>query len=86
MIHKVKLTNDFHNTSVTLHLKGSAEDMRCGMYLSDHQIKRARKTLCGVKGCTCGGKVGERGKQNIDVAYEYDGMIYVYDRNFGRTS
>lgn len=54
---KITLTNDFHNTGINLIL---ADDT-----LSAHQLRRARKALCGVQGCTCGGIAGERGPQYL---------------------
>jgi hypothetical protein len=53
---KVTLTNDFHGTSVTLCLPASG-------IMSKWQMQRARKLLCGIAECTCGGEVGERGRQ-----------------------
>jgi hypothetical protein len=52
------LTNDFHNTSVTLRVKGG--------HLSAGQVARARRELCGVDDCTCSGDVGTRGPQYLE--------------------
>jgi len=57
----VKLYNDFHNTEVTLRVSDLP------VTLSSNQIRRARKELCGVDGCTCGGPLGERGPQDVVV-------------------
>ena len=64
---KVTLTNDFHHTEVTLLLKS--------LFPSSHQVRRAKTALCGVKGCTCSGVLGNRGAQNaiIGETQEYDG-------------
>jgi|GEM_PF-1197015 len=50
---KIKLRNTFHNTSVVV----LANDGR----LSNDQIRRAKRRLCGVSGCDCGGIRGESG-------------------------
>lgn len=54
-----KLTNDFHRTAVYLRSDNG--------WLSRAQVQRARHTLCGVSGCTCGGELGERGRQEHAV-------------------
>lgn len=62
----ITLTNDFHGTSVNLRPDGAGQ-------LSVSQVARARRTLCGVKGCTCGGDLGERGPGNPSVCVYPDG-------------
>lgn len=59
----ITLQNDFHNTNTTL---------RCdlGSSLSKSQIRRARKNLCGISECTCGGNLGERGNQGVEIHHE----------------
>jgi hypothetical protein len=59
------MRNDFHNTSYTLR-------SRFYLPLSVDQIHRCRKYLCGVKGCTCGGRIGERGQQDYVVRVGFD--------------
>ncbi len=54
---KLTLKNNFHSTSVELECSGGR--------LSAKQVANARKTLCGVSGCTCGGNAGERGPQRL---------------------
>lgn len=54
------LRNDFHGSEVTLRAGAGQE-------LSLSQILRARRTLCGITGCTCGGNLGERGPQDVKV-------------------
>ncbi len=65
---KVRLTNDFHNSSVNV--VGELTDMGKGrgnrdwdgqppegfaqVRISDRQAKRAGKTLCGMADCCCG--------------------------------
>ena len=66
----ITLTNNFHHTTYTLRAN-------YGEALSPSQIRRARKALCGVQGCTCGGNLGERGPNNPVVeplGYNSDGM------------
>lgn len=53
----ITITNNFHNTSYRLRATIGAE-------LSAAQIRRSRKALCGMHDCTCGGPLGERGKQD----------------------
>ena len=59
-MEKITLTNDFHNTEVTLNVKNGI--------ITVGQVKRARRVLCGISGCTCGDDLGARGKQ--EHAYE----------------
>jgi hypothetical protein len=57
MAMKITLTNDFHETSVTL-------DVTPGVALSSSQVRRARKTLCpSYPHCACGGDMPTRGEQ-----------------------
>jgi hypothetical protein len=53
---KLTLVNNFHNTETTIHVPESGK-------LTATQVRRARRALCGVHGCTCGGELGERGPQ-----------------------
>lgn len=61
---RVTLTNDFHNTSTTLicetlsHIYGEVT-----IRPSVNQIRRAKKALCGISGCTCSDDAGCRGPQ-----------------------
>lgn len=55
----ITLTNDYHNTQVTIRLVGS--------FLSKGQEKKAWKSLCGTKGCTCSGSIGIRGAQTAKI-------------------
>jgi hypothetical protein len=54
-MRRINLTNNFHNTEVTLFVKNDK--------LSESQMKRARRMLC-VPGCTCSGEFGHRGPQD----------------------
>ena len=52
MSKRIILENHFHNTSVSF-------NTRPGQVLSASQVARARRELCGIEGCHCGG--AERG-------------------------
>jgi hypothetical protein len=43
---QITFLNDFHYTDVTINIKGDT--------LTPSQIKRIKRILCGIKGCTCG--------------------------------
>jgi hypothetical protein len=58
----VKLKNDFHGTEVTLRV-----DLD-GTILSAGQVARARRALCGFRGCTCAHTyLGTRGRQEVSI-------------------
>lgn len=73
-MRKYTIKNSFHNTQHELHLHTldkRASDEECERALvqiqrwawqgdigSKARIARARKTLCGVRGCTCGDNWG----------------------------
>jgi hypothetical protein len=59
------LQNDFHNTSVSLRAKRGQE-------LSLAQVRRARRILCGITACNCGGTLGQRGANPEVDAFGYD--------------
>jgi hypothetical protein len=59
---RVTIKNDYHNTTVVV--------VSRGRILSPSQIKRARRILCGVAGCTCGDFMGARGPQELPVGVE----------------
>jgi hypothetical protein len=50
----ITLTNEFHNSAVTLRPTGNR--------LSPGQVKRAKRELCGIDGCTCSDSAGTRGR------------------------
>lgn len=54
----VELRNDFHHTSTVVRVSAS-------LLLFPHQVRRIRRTLCGVLGCGCGGLLSERGPQRL---------------------
>jgi len=53
----ITLTNNFHGTSANIRAA-------IGDELTASQIKRAKRELCGIHGCTCSGPAGARGKQS----------------------
>lgn len=67
MINYKILINDFHGT----------EYRTRGGVLSPSTVRRIRKALCGIQGCTCGGVLGERGPDNPTVLEFPDGEIMV---------
>ena len=71
----ITLTNDFHNTEYNLRAN-------LGDELSPSQIRRSRKALCGVSGCTCGGPLGERGDTHYgeEIGYAPDGAVRIVVR------
>lgn len=60
----ITLTNNYHDTTVRLHAN-------IGDTLTVNQVKRARRVLCGLSGCSCGGNLGERGKQAVEIVPVY---------------
>jgi len=59
----VVLVNDFHSTKATVRTQVLWHGVHCEITLTASQMKRARRILCGIKGCTCGGPGGIRGPQ-----------------------
>lgn len=58
-MNTITLYNDFHSTSVNLKMKSA--------FPTKSQVKRAKKTLCGISGCTCSGIMGMRGAQEVKI-------------------
>lgn len=52
----ITLRNNFHGTAVRLRAS-------IGDTLTLAQLRRARRELCGIPTCVCGGGAGERGPQ-----------------------
>ena len=68
---RVTLTNEFHGTEVTI----SPVEIKEGRFAGYHKVSRetvvrARRTLCGISGCQCGGQFGERGGAYLRVVNE----------------
>lgn len=66
----VIISNVFHNSEIALRAEVSGQDL----YLSSGQVRRARRVLCGISGCTCGGVLGQRPNQGWD-ATAYGGAV-----------
>ena len=89
------LTNDFHQTSATIRPTEITAEMvshadrtsaltlqrYIGKYLiTRRQAKRAKKALCGMRDCCCGGQFGDRGSaQYFSVLNETYNRDYVID-------
>ena len=82
---KLTLTNDFHNTSITLNVKDVRSHIHnvATAYPTKGQIKKAKRELCGIKGCTCSAGDGTRGRQEapsgkrlvVDLSALFRGMV-----------
>ena len=58
------LRNNFHNTQVNVRCQGVQHMAgEINIKLSATQIKRVKRALCGVAGCTCGNDASLRGPQ-----------------------
>ena len=59
---RVILTNDKHNTTISL---------MCHPYvaLTRNQQKRSREQLCGILGCECNKDLGVHGPQAYDISF-----------------
>ena len=58
---KITLRNDFHGSAIALIAKNNQ--------INANQLKRARKALCGLSACTCG---GIRGPQDFQIELSLD--------------
>lgn len=58
-MRKITLTNSFHGTEVALIVRDGE--------LSPRQIRRAKRELCGVRGCSCSDDLGIRGAQEVEI-------------------
>jgi len=60
----VTLRNDFHGTECTMRCETSWGTWNeYSISPSVAQIRRAKKELCGIAGCTCSSDAGNRGPQ-----------------------
>lgn len=63
---KITLSNDFHNSSVVLDVPALSRiwNETEVQTITKRQAAKARRALCGISGCTCGGGAfGQRGRQ-----------------------
>ena len=73
---KFTLVNEFHNTTITLRAKTTKNN---GIYfISANQVKKAKKTLCGIPGCLCSGELGTQGKNNPQYETFSNGSAILY--------
>ena len=66
------LKNDFHCTICTLRYEP-------GKRLSTRQIARCRRELCGQTDCTCGGSLGEWGRQPVVIIERGPDHVTLYE-------
>jgi len=71
---KITLTNNFHNTESSAFAQ---EHGRGHYHLSASQVRHLRKRLCPRSDCSCGGILGERGRQEqqFDIIPGMDGSV-----------
>ncbi len=60
----ITIRNEFHNTQARIRAG-------IGDVLTPSQVKRCRRKLCGIKGCTCGGELSERGRQRDNQGHRF---------------
>lgn len=62
------LSNDFHDTRVTVRPANDGT-------MTSRQVRRARRELCGMSDCCCGGYLHERGYQprGLEIVPRDDG-------------
>jgi hypothetical protein len=58
---RLTLTNSYHATTATLIVSGKT--------ISQSQVSRARRKLCGIDGCECSDFLGRRGRQEYADSY-----------------
>lgn len=68
---KITIQNDFHHTEATVYLECLPAE------LTERHVRRIRRTLCGIEGCTCGGALSERGPQDVYIDYTGPGAYDV---------
>lgn len=57
MPRKISIRNEFHHTMTHAILPDDG-------WLSANQVRRIRRSLCGINGCCCGGNLSERAPGN----------------------
>ena len=73
-IMRIVLKNDFHETEVKLNI-------RRNNVINPGQLKRAKKQLCGISTCQCG---GYRGHQDFEYEEDCTSKGEVFLRIFNR--
>lgn len=69
----ITIRNDFHGTESRIRVKALPA------VLTDSQVRRVRRELCGMADCRCGGVLNQRGQQDvwIDSILRGDGSTWV---------
>jgi hypothetical protein len=81
----ILLTNDFHHTESRVQPVLIKTGRFSGYYrISKATVMRLRNTLCGIKGCTCGGEFGERGCHSIEVVNQDYDQNYIVQLHIGK--
>ena len=74
----ITLKNSFHGSEVNLRPLVLPDGQ---LELTAGQVRRARRVLCGIATCTCGGTLGDR--PHTDILYEYeDGSVRIPDYDY----
>ena len=68
----VTITNDYHNSRANVRVNASGETM-----LTRSTVLRVRRKLCGISGCMCGGVLGQRGNQTVEISAMADGEAMI---------
>lgn len=74
---RMYLKNDFHNTHTFVHADNIGS-------IPGARVIAAKKRLCGVDGCTCGGDAGETtvtDKDDNEYVLFYDGAYGYFHRH-----
>ena len=64
---KIIIRNAFHGTTTSTNVRDGS------LVISAEKVRRIRRTLCGHKGCTCGGDLSERGNSEMYAVEDYNG-------------
>ena len=73
----IKFTNNFHNTESSVRIPEHIFPCKLGYMLNVGQVKRIKHQLCPSSDCTCGGNLGERGKQEVIIEPQIDGRVLI---------
>jgi len=81
----LSLRNEFHGTETHIRLSQFPTSSRhAGLYrVTRQQALRAKRALCGIAGCVCGGAFGERGTQPcpfeiINETYDHEYVLEIH--------
>jgi hypothetical protein len=75
---KITLTNSFHNSEINIIAKKIETTFygETDIYVSQSQMNRIRKKLCGIKGCYCRKVDGSSVKKWSGQLLNIDGSLY----------